>query len=75
MLRFGTAPATEESKKASCSSAAFPKLLEAGMQVPPVTMSCPSPRAVAPPPRLPLGMKDLLMEDERLLDEGRLFDG
>jgi hypothetical protein len=25
-LKFGTAPATEESKKARCSSAAFPKL-------------------------------------------------
>jgi hypothetical protein len=29
-LRFGTTPATEESKKERCSSAAFPKLFNAG---------------------------------------------
>jgi hypothetical protein len=29
---------------------------------------------LAPPPCLPLGIKDSLKEDARLLDEGRLFD-
>jgi hypothetical protein len=36
---------------------------EAGTQVPLVTMSCPSPRTIAPPPCLPLGIKDSLKED------------
>jgi hypothetical protein len=43
---------------------------EAGIQVPLVTMSCPSLRTAAPPPCLPLGIKVLLKEDGRLLDEG-----
>jgi hypothetical protein len=47
---------------------------EAGMQVPLVTLSHPSPRTAAPPPCLPLGIKDLQKEDTRLLDDGRLFD-
>jgi hypothetical protein len=38
-------------------------------------MSRPSLRTIAPPPCLPLGIKDSLKEDERLLDEGKLFDG
>jgi hypothetical protein len=75
-LRFGTAPAAEESKKARCSSAAFPKLFifrEGGMQVPLVTMSCPSPRTAAPRPCLPLGIKDSLKEVVRLFGWGRFF--
>jgi hypothetical protein len=43
---------------------------EAGMQVPLVTMSCPSLRTAAPPPCLPLGIKDSLKEDRKLLDGG-----
>jgi hypothetical protein len=39
---------------------------EAGTQVSPVTMSHPSPRT-AVPPCLPLGIKDSLKEDARLL--------
>jgi hypothetical protein len=35
-------------------------------------MSCPSPRTVAPPPCLPLDIKDLLKEDVRVFD-GRVF--
>jgi hypothetical protein len=40
-------------------------------------MSCPSPRTVAPPPRLPLGIKDSLKKYTGFLDEGlmrRFFD-
>jgi hypothetical protein len=62
---FGTAPASEENE-AKCSTAAFPKLFmfrEVGSQVSLVTMSCPSLRTVAPPPCLPLDIKDLLKED------------
>jgi hypothetical protein len=36
-------------------------------------MSCTSPRNIAPPPCLPLGTKDLLKEDMRLLDEERFL--
>jgi hypothetical protein len=43
---------------------------EARMQVPLVTMSCPSLRTAAPPPCLPLGIKDSLKEDRKLLDGG-----
>jgi hypothetical protein len=43
------------------------------MQVPLVTMSHPSLRTDAPSPCLPLGKKDLLKEDSRLLDERRIF--
>jgi hypothetical protein len=63
-------PAAEESKKARCSTAAFPKLFtfrEVGTQVSPVTMSRPSLRTVAPPPCLPVDVKDSLKEDERIL--------
>jgi hypothetical protein len=42
--------------------------------VPLVTISHPSPRTVAPPPCLPLDIKDLLKEDTRFLDEGRFLD-
>jgi hypothetical protein len=58
---FGRAPAPEEREKAKCSTAAFPKLFtvrEAGPQVSLVTMTHPSPRTAAPPPCLPLGIKD-----------------
>jgi hypothetical protein len=40
---------------------------EEGTQVSPVTISHPSPRNVASPPYLPLGIKDSLKEDTRLL--------
>jgi hypothetical protein len=49
-------------------NAAFLKLFkfrEIGMHVSPVTMSHPSPRTVAPPPCLPLVIKDPLKEDLR----------
>jgi hypothetical protein len=55
---FGTAPGIDKSEKVRCSSAVFLRCLEAGMQVSPVTMSCPSLRTVAPP-CLPLGYKRL----------------
>jgi hypothetical protein len=63
------APATEESE-AECSTATFPKLFtfrEVGMQVSPGTMSTsrPSLRTVAPPPCLPLDIKDSLKEDTK----------
>jgi hypothetical protein len=45
---------------------------EAGRQVSPVTMSLPSPRNAAPP-CLPLGIKDSLREDMRLLAFGFLM--
>jgi hypothetical protein len=76
-LRFGTAPAAEESEKSVCSSAAFPEVFtfrEAGTQVSSVTMSRPSLGTIAPPPCLPLGLKDLLKEDERLFDKGRIAE-
>jgi hypothetical protein len=75
-LRFGTAPATEESKKMRCSSDAFPKLFrfrEAGTEVPLVTMSHPSSRTVAPLPCLPLNIKYSLKEEVRLFGCGRFF--
>jgi hypothetical protein len=40
---------------------------EVGTQVYLVTMSCPSLRTVAPPPCLPLDIKDWLKEDVRFL--------
>jgi hypothetical protein len=40
---------------------------EVGKQVSLVTMSCPSLRTVAPPPCLPLDIKDWLKEDVRFL--------
>jgi hypothetical protein len=71
---FGTAPATEErERETKCSTAAFPKLFmftEVGMQVSLVTMSHPSQRTVAPPPCLPLDIKDSLKEDMRFFDGG-----
>jgi hypothetical protein len=71
-LRFGTAPAAEESKNVRCISAAFLNCLT---QVSLVTMSHPSQRIVAPPPCLPLDIKDLLKEDVRFLDEGDFLMG
>jgi hypothetical protein len=62
---FDTAPATEKSE-AECSAAAFPKFFpfrEIGIQVSLVTMSHPYLRTVAPPPCLPLDIKDSLKED------------
>jgi hypothetical protein len=56
-------------KRGKCRTAAFPKLVtfrEAGMQVPLVTMSHPSPRTIGSPPCLPLGIKDSLKEVARL---------
>jgi hypothetical protein len=47
---------------------------EVGMQVSLVIMSHPSPRTVAPPPCLPLDIKDLLKENKRFWMEG-VFDG
>jgi hypothetical protein len=43
---------------------------EVGTQVSLVTMSCPSPSTVAPPPYLPLDLKDSLKEDRRFFDGG-----
>jgi hypothetical protein len=51
---------------------------EVETQVSLVTMSCPSPRTVAPPPYLPLDIKDSLKEDVRFFDGGLMegfFDG
>jgi hypothetical protein len=60
-------PKPQKRVKARCSTAAFPELFtfreKVGTQVSPVTMSCPSPRTVAPPPYLSLDIKDLLKED------------
>jgi hypothetical protein len=66
------APATEENEKAKCSTAAFPKLFtfREVRKVSLVTMSHPSPRPVAPPPCLPLDIKDLLKKDVRFCDGG-----
>jgi hypothetical protein len=75
---FDMVLATEESEKATCSTAAFPNLFtfrEVGMQVSLVTMSQPSPRTVAPPPCLPLDIKDLLKEDVRFLMGDGLIGG
>jgi hypothetical protein len=75
------APAAEESEKAKCSTAAFPKLFVfggVGSQVSPVTMSCLSLRNVALFPCLPLDIKDLLRENVRFFDGGLMegfFDG
>jgi hypothetical protein len=66
---FGTAPAAEE-----CKNAAQLLFLSCLTQVSPVTMSRPSLRTVAPPPCLPLDIKDLLKEDERFFDGG-LMEG
>jgi hypothetical protein len=44
------------------------------MQVSPLTMLHPFQRTVAPPPCLPLGIKDWLKEDMRLFDDERLLD-
>jgi hypothetical protein len=68
---FGTAPATEESEKAKCSTGAFPKMFtfrEVGAQVSLVTVSRPSLRTVAPPPCLSLDIKDSLKEDVGFFD-------
>jgi hypothetical protein len=51
------------------------KFREAETQIPIVTMSCSSLITVAPPPCLPLDLKDLLKEDSRPFGWGRLFDG
>jgi hypothetical protein len=56
----------------------FPKLFrfrEVATQVSLVTVSCPSPRTVAPPPCLPLAIKDSLKEDARFSDGGFFDEG
>jgi hypothetical protein len=63
---FGKSPAAEESERQKCSTAAFHRLFmfrEVGTQVSLVTMSRSSLRTVAPPPCIPLHIKDLLKED------------
>jgi hypothetical protein len=67
-------PKLQQREKAKCSTAAVPKLFtfrersrkfrDIGMQVSLVV--CPSPRTVAPPPCLPLDIKDSLKEDRRV---------
>jgi hypothetical protein len=71
---IGTAPPQKRARKQDAPQLLFLSCLEAGTQVSLVTMSCLSQRSAAPPLCLPLGIKDLLKEDERLLDDGRLFD-
>jgi hypothetical protein len=44
------------------------KKKEVGTQVSPVTISCHSLRTAAPPPCLPLEIKDSLKEDTRFFD-------
>jgi hypothetical protein len=61
-------------KRARRQDAAQLLFLNCLRQISPVTMSHPSPRTAAPPPCLPLAIKDLPKEDERLLDEGSLLD-
>jgi hypothetical protein len=56
----------QSQKSAKCSTAAFPKLFtfrEVGTQVSLVKMSHLSQRTVAPPPCLPLDIKDWLKKD------------
>jgi hypothetical protein len=62
---FGMATATGEGKM---QHTAFPTMFmfrEVESQVSLVTMSCPFLRTVAPPPCLPLDIKDSLKEDVR----------
>jgi hypothetical protein len=68
---FGTAPAAEETERQDATQLLFLscfKLREVGKQVSLVTMSLPSPRTVAPPPCLPLYIKDLLKDWWRIID-------
>jgi hypothetical protein len=54
---------TQREPEAKFSTGGFPKLFtfrEVGMQVSLVTLSCPSWKTVAPPPSLPLDIKDSL---------------
>jgi hypothetical protein len=72
---FGV-PQLRRELSAKCSTAAFPKLFkfrQVESQVSLVTMPRPSLRTVAPPPCLPLDVKDLLKEDMKFFD-GSLFD-
>jgi hypothetical protein len=67
--KFGTT-----AEEAKCSTAAFPKLFifsEVGRQVSLVTVSSPSLRTVAPPPCLPLDIKDSL----KGFFDGELMEG
>jgi hypothetical protein len=66
---FGMAPATEE-----CKMQHVCFFREVGMQISLITMSHPSLRTVAPPPCLPLDIKDLLKEDTGFL-MGKLMEG
>jgi hypothetical protein len=64
-------PQPQKRAKGKCSTAAFPTLfmfIKVGAQVSLVTMSHPFLRTVAPPPCLPLDIKDWLKEDVRLFD-------
>jgi hypothetical protein len=61
-------PHLQKRAEAKCSTAAFPKVVSvqrSRKQVSLVTMSHLSLRTVAPPPCLPLDIKDLLKEDTR----------
>jgi hypothetical protein len=75
---FGTAPAAEESERQNAAQLLFLSCLcsekEVRTQVSLVTMSRPSLRTAAPPPCLPLDIKDLLKENMRVFDGG-FFDG
>jgi hypothetical protein len=85
-LRFGTARATEESKKVRCSSASFPKLFRSRStgfscyNVMPLPKNCCSTYLFTTGyKRLPEGHEAFgcgrLFDDGRLLGEGRLLDG
>jgi hypothetical protein len=66
-------PQPQKRGEAKRSTAAFPKLFmvrEAGTQVSLVTMSHTSLSTAAPPPCLPLNIKDSLKEDRRFFDGG-----
>jgi hypothetical protein len=67
---FGTVPAAEESQKAKCNTAAFPKVFTFRERA---GFSCynvmPFPKNCAPAPCLPLYIKDLLKEDRGLVEE------
>jgi hypothetical protein len=74
-LRFGTAPAAEESEKVRCSSAGFPKLFNSGFSCYNVTLlpeNCCSTLFTTGYKRLAEGGHEAL--GFWLLDEGRLFD-
>jgi hypothetical protein len=76
IYRLSLAPASEESKRQKCSTAAFPKLFTFGeVESRFLLFQCQdhSQRTVAPPPCLPLDIKDSLKEDIRFFDGGFLM--